>query len=90
MPRNFFDCLRESVFNHSAQKCEFGPTKIDYLGSTISPKRISPKSAKIAKFFGQIRMPDTVKKVKHSIGFVHFFQNIIPNLGQKIFTFYKL
>ena len=35
-------------------------------------------------------MPNTVKQVKHPIGFVHFFRIFIPNLGQKILLFYKL
>ena len=60
------------------------------MGSTITPKGISPKSAKIEKFLGQIRMPNTVKQVKRLIGFVQFFRNFIPNLGQKLFPFYKL
>ena len=55
--RKIFDCLRESGLKLSAHKCEFGTTKIDYLGSTITPNGISPESAKIEKFLGQIRMP---------------------------------
>ena len=77
--RKFFDCLRESGLKLSAHKCEFGTTKIDYLGSTITPKGISPETAKIEKFLGQIRMPNTVKQVKRLIGFVH-----------KLLPFYKL
>ena len=85
-----FDCLRESGLKLSAHKCEFGTTKIDYIGSTITPKRVSPESAKIEKFLGQIRMPNTVKQKKRSIGFVQFFRNFILNLGQKVLPFYKL
>ena len=88
--RKIFDCLRETGLKLSAHKCEFGTTKIDYLGSTITPKGISPESAKIEKFLGQIRMPNTVKQVKRLIGFVQFFRNFIPNLGQKLLPFYKL
>ena len=85
--RKIFDCLRESGLKLSAHKCEFGTTKIDYLGSTITPKGISPESAKIEKFLGQIRMPNTVKRVKRLFGFVQFFRNFIPNLGQKLLPF---
>ena len=88
--RKIFDCLRESGLKLSAHKCEFGTTKIDYLGSTITPKGISPESTKIEKFLGQIRMPNTVKQVKRLIGFVQFFRNFIPNLGQKLLPSYKL
>ena len=79
--RKIFDRLRELGLKLSAHKCEFGTTKIDYLGSTNNPKGISRESAKIEKFLGQIRMPNTVKQVKRLIGFVQFFQNFLPNLG---------
>ena len=36
--RETFDCLRDSGLKLSAHKCEFGTTKIVYLGSTITPK----------------------------------------------------
>ena len=85
-----FDCLRKSGSKLSAHKCEFGTTKIDYSGSTITPKGISPESAKTEKFLGQIRMPNTVKQVKRLIGFVQFFRKFIPYLGQKLLPFYKL
>ena len=81
--------MRESGLKLSAHKCEFGTTKIDYLVSTITPKGVSPESAKIEKFLGQIRMPNTVKQVKRLIGFVQLFRNFILNLGQKHLPFYK-
>ena len=88
--RKTFDCFRESGLKLSAKKCEFGTTKIDYLGSTITPKGISPESTKIEKFLEQIRMPNIVKQVKFLIAFVQFFRNFIPNLGQKLLPSYKL
>ena len=88
--RKVFDCLRESGLKLSAQKCEFGTAKIDYLGNIITPKGMSPESAKTENFLGQIRMPNTVKQVKLLIGFVHFFRSFIPNLAQKLLPFYKL
>ena len=88
--RTIFDCLRDSGLKLSAHKCEFGTTKIDFLGCTITPKGISPESAKIENFLGQIRMPNTTKQVKRVIGFVQFFRSFIPNLGEKLLPFYKL
>ena len=85
-----FDCLRASGLKLSAHKCEFGTTKIHYLGSTITPKGISPEADKINKFLEKIRMPETVKQVKRLIGFVQFFRSFMPNLGQKLLPFYKL
>ena len=88
--RKFFDCLRESGLKLSAQKGEFGTTKSDYLGSTITPTRVLPESAKFENFLGELRMPNTVKQVKRIIDFVQFFRNFIPNLGHKLLPFYKL
>ena len=87
--RKIFDCLRESGWKLSGRKREFLTTKVDFLGSTITPKGISRESAKKDNFFGQIRMRNTVKQVKRLIGFVQFFRNFIPNLGQKLLPFYK-
>ena len=88
--RKIFDCLRESGLKFSAHKCEFGTTKIDYLGSTVTPKGLSPESTKIEKFLGQIRMPNTVKQKKRLIGFVQHFRSFILNLAQKLLPFDKL
>ena len=88
-PRKIFDCLRELGLKLSAHKYEFDTTKNDYLGSTITPKRISHESAKIEIFWGKIRMPNTLKQLKRLIGFVHFFRKFIPNLGQRVLLFYK-
>ena len=50
--RKILDCLRESGLKLSAHKREFGTTKIDYIGSTITPKGILPESTKTEKFLG--------------------------------------
>ena len=49
--RKKFDYLRKSGSKLSAHKCEVGTTKINYLGSTITPKGISPESKKKLRFF---------------------------------------
>ena len=35
-------------------------------------------------------MPKTTKQVKRLIGFTQFFRNYIPNLGEKLMSFFKL
>ena len=40
--RKIIDCLRELGLKFSGHKFEFGTTKIDYLGSTVTPKKMSP------------------------------------------------
>ena len=87
--RKVFDCLRQSGMKLSTHKCELGTTKIDYLGSTITPRVISPTSATIDKLVEQIRLPNTVKKVKR-LRFVLFFRYFIPKLGQKLLPFCRI
>ena len=45
--RKIFGCLRESGLKLSMHKCEFGTTKIDYLGSTITPREFYPNRQKL-------------------------------------------
>ena len=73
-----FDCLRASGLKLSAHKCEFGTTKIDYLGNTITPAWITPESDKIKKLLDRIRMPDTVRQVKTSHWICSIFQKLYP------------
>ena len=87
--REIFCCLRKSGLYLSAHKYELGTTKIDYIGSTITPKGISPKNEILEKLSRQIRVPKTVKEVKRLIGFVQFFRNFIPNIGQNLLPFYN-
>ena len=61
--RKFFDCLRTSGLKLSAHKCEFGTTKINYLGSTITPKGISPESEKIQNILDQIRTANLIQNI---------------------------
>ena len=45
---------------------------------------------KIEQFLEKLTMPQTTKQVKRLIGFLQFFSNYIPNLGEKLMLFYKL
>ena len=87
--RKDFDCLTESALKLSAHKCVFRMTKSDYLGSAITPKEISSKTAKIEILLGQIKIPNTVKQVNLLFGFVQFKRNFVPNLGEKLLPFHK-
>ena len=87
--REFFDCLRQSGFKLSAQKCDYGTTKIDYLGNTFTPIGISLESAKIEIFSRQIRMLNTVKQLKRLIGFKQLFRKFLLSITQKLLPFYK-
>ena len=61
-----------------------------FLGNNISAEGISPEKSKITKFLDKFKTPKTTKQVKRLIGFTQFFRNYIPNLGEKLMSFYKL
>ena len=82
------DCLCASGIKLSAHECEFGTTKVEYLGSTITAKGISPEADKMNKLLGKIRMPEPVE-VKKFNGFVQFFRSFMPNLGQNCYHLTK-
>ena len=45
---------------------------------------------KITKFLDKFKTPKTTKQIKRLICFTQFFRNYIPNLGEKLISFYKL
>ena len=88
--RKIFDCVRRSGLKLSPEKCEIASQSIKFLGSTFTNEGISPQAEKIRKFLKKITMPRTTKQVKRLIGFAQFFRNFIPNLGEKLISFYQL
>ena len=88
--RKIFDCIRRSGLKLAPEKCEIACKSMKFLGNIINSSGISPEAAKISKFLNTIKMPQTTKQVKRLIGFVQFFKNYIPNLGEKLIPFYQL
>ena len=85
-----FECVRKSGLKLSPNKCEIGTQRMKFLGNIITPAGISPEQEKISTFLKKIKMPQTVKQVKRLIGFVQFFRNYMPSLGEKLIPFYRL
>ena len=88
--REIFICIRQSGLKLSPEKCEIATDTMNFFGNNISADGISPEMAKITKFLDKFKMPKTTKQVKRLIGFTQFFQNYIPNLGEKLMSFYEL
>ena len=88
--RKIFDCLRRSGLKLSPEKCEIAINSMKFLGNVITSKGILPQSEKITKFLSKIKMPETTKQVKRLIGFIQFFKNFIPKLGEKLTPFYQM
>ena len=62
-------------------KRHFGKLKIDWLGCQISQSGISPLESKTAAIL-TLEAPKTPKKLRSSLGSVHYIGKFIPNLAQ--------
>ena len=85
-----FECVRKSGLKLSPNKCEIGTQRMKFLGNIITPAGISPEQEKTSTFLKKIKMPQTVKQIKRPIGFVQFFRNYMPSLGEELISFYRL
>ena len=85
--RKIFECVRKSGLKLSPSKCEFGVQEITFLGKVITPAGIQPETQRIKKFLSKLTMPKTVKQVKRLVGFLQFWRDFIPNLGEKLLPF---
>ena len=88
--RNVFTSIRKCGIRFGIDKCEFGVTKVQYLGSTVTTEGIQPNDKKIEEFLKTVKLPTTLRKVYQFTGFVNWFRNYIPNMAQKMLPFYRL
>ncbi|GBG86030.1 hypothetical protein CBR_g40931 [Chara braunii] len=70
--------LRQHKYKVYLEKCEFGRTKILYLGHEISAEGIRPKDAKVASIRDWPR-PQTVTEVRSFLGMCGYYRNFVKN-----------
>ena len=88
--REIFIGIRQSGLKLPPENCEVATDTMKFFGNKISAEGISPEKSKITKFLDKFKKPKTTKQVKRLIGSKHFFRNYIPNVDEKIMSFYKL
>ena len=88
--RAVFKCIRQAGLKLTIEECQFGVRQVEFLGRTISPKRISPQTRKFQNFLGKLRFPKSKKALPRYLGFVNYYRNYIPRLAEKLTPFYKL
>ena len=59
--RAVFNCIRQAGLKLRIEKSHFEIRKVEYLGRTISPERISPQARKIQNFLDKLRFPKSKK-----------------------------
>ncbi|GBG64042.1 hypothetical protein CBR_g40289 [Chara braunii] len=70
--------LRQHKYKVNLEKCEFGRTKILYLGHEVSAEGIRPKNAKVASIRDWPR-PQTVTEVRSFLGMCGYYRNFVKN-----------
>ncbi|GBG80790.1 hypothetical protein CBR_g31346 [Chara braunii] len=70
--------LRRHKYKVNLEKCEFGCTKILYLGHEVSAEGIRPEDAKVATIRDWPR-PQTVTEVRSFLGMCGYYRNFVKN-----------
>ena len=88
--RAVFQCLRKADLKLSMAKCHFGVQEVDFLGRTITTKRVAPQKQKITKVLEKVKFPRSKKAFQRYIGFLNYYRNYIPKLAERLTPFLQL
>ncbi|GBG78075.1 hypothetical protein CBR_g26012 [Chara braunii] len=70
--------LRQHKFKINGEKCEFGRTRVLYLGHEISAEGLKPDDAKVANIRDWPR-PQSVTEMRSFLGMTGYFRNFVKN-----------
>ncbi|GBG71225.1 hypothetical protein CBR_g8527 [Chara braunii] len=70
--------LHQQKFKINGEKCEFGRTRILYLGHEISAKGLKPDDAKVASICDWSR-PQSVTEMRSFLGMTGYYRNFVKN-----------
>ena len=87
--RVVFQKLREGHLKLKLRKCEFGKTKIGYLGHMIDHDGYSPKPNRVKPIL-EIIPPTTVGECRRLIGLFGFYSKFIPHYSDLMRPIQKL
>ncbi|GBG79007.1 hypothetical protein CBR_g28720 [Chara braunii] len=70
--------LRQHKFKINGEKCEFGRTRVLYLGHEISAEGLKPNDAKVANIRDWPR-PQSVTEMRSFLGMIGYYRNFVEN-----------
>ncbi|GBG60651.1 hypothetical protein CBR_g11876 [Chara braunii] len=74
----FLSLLRQHKFKIKGEKCEFGRTRVLYLGHDISAEGLKPDDAKVASIRDWPR-PQSVTDMRSFLGMTGYYRNFVKN-----------
>ena len=72
----------------SPTKCQFGQTKIEFLGHTVSKDGIEPLPEKVAAI-AQFPKPSSTEELKRFLGMINFYNRFIPGAAEIMKPLYE-
>ena len=83
------ESIRKSGLKLRKHKCQFGVTKITFLGHTISAEGIRPDVKKVSAIIDMLA-PTNVKELQRFLGMITYLGKFIPNLSKETAPLRKL
>ena len=62
-----FECIRQAGLKLTIEKCHFGVTEVEFLGRTITPKELPPKTIKYKNFWQMYDFQNQKSKSKDTL-----------------------
>ena len=77
--------LKQAGLTANAKKCQWGLTKVEFLGHIVGQGKVSPAELKV-KSVSDFKFPETKKAVRQFLGLVGYYRRFIPNFADKSFN----
>jgi hypothetical protein len=69
------DRLQKANFRANLRKCDFGESKIDYLGYEIARDGIQPQPKKVEAIL-KLSPPKTKRQLRHFLGMINYYRDM--------------
>ena len=87
--KNLFKRLAEYGIIIGPEKCQFGTTKLSFLGHCVCSERISPLPTAVDAIVNFIK-PEKQRALRRYLGMVNYYHRFIPHCAEKLTPFNNL
>ena len=63
---------------------------VDFLGHTITAKRVAPQKQEITKLLKKVKFPLSKRTLQRYFGFLYYYRNYIPRFAKRLAPFFQL